>query len=383
MPAPPFIWRFDAPMRAPLLSLLALAALSAPLPLDGIFRPVVGAAGAEAAYILPPRGGNHAASLALLPGGALVSAWFTGGEGTPNCSIAVSRLGAGAGAAWSPGAVAVTVPGLSAQNPVLWQDVRLGALRLWHTVASPSGGESTSSIYEARSLDGGASWGASAPFYAVPGAFTRNAPLALPPHGRLLLPIYNSTPGAIPDYPIYLHEEADGSWRATRAPGADLIQPTVIARGGGAPGGPARLRAWLRDENQSCAWLSDSEDGGERWSEPARTALQNNNAALAALALRSGAVAVVYDDEAGSGTPRSPLVIALSDDGGETFPVKRALQVHDDNATTTVGEYSYPAIVQEEQGRIVVAYTVDRLAIKVVRFDEAWVRGGNQRGHEE
>ena len=95
-------------LQATLTALLLprLLAGGAPLPLDGLIRP--SADGSAYAYLPPPRGGNHAASLARLPDGALVAAWFTGGEGTPNCSIAVSRLAAG-GDRWTPGAVAVTV----------------------------------------------------------------------------------------------------------------------------------------------------------------------------------------------------------------------------------------------------------------------------------
>ena len=320
------------------------------------------------AYIVPPKGGNHAATIAQLDGGSLGVAWFTGGEGTPNCSIAFASLSRDA-PAWTPGIIAATVANQSAQNPVLWQNER-GGISLWHTVQNPAAGESSSWIWEARSDNGGATWFPPEPFYTVPGAFTRNSPLPLD-GGRLLLPIYNSTPGAIPDYPIMLISDASRArWAPFRAPGADLIQPTVVR----APGGGGRtLRAWLRDENQKCAYVMTSEDEGVTWSSPAATVLPNNNAALQALTLRSGAVAIVFDSQTGPSTPRSPLVIALSDDGGVTWPVQRALMAHDDNSTA-VGEYSYPALTQTDDGRLHVAFTVDRIAIKYESFSEAWVR---------
>ena len=349
-----------------LLSLLR-AVLPAPLPIDGVIRAT--GDGSYYAYIVPPRGGNHAASIAQLPRKALGVAWFTGGEGTPNCSIAYSRLAAGS-LAWSAGVEVVTVVNQSSQNPVLYADDVTGEVRLWHTTQSPARGESSSFIYEAVSSDGGATFGASAPWYAVPGAFTRNSVLPLAAGGPLLLPCYNSTPGAIPDYPIMLiSDPARRAFRAVRAPGADLIQPTVVrVRGGG-------LRAWLRDENQSAVYVMDSGDDGETWSPPVATALPNNNAALQSLVLYNGVVALVYDAQRGPGTPRSPLVVALSDDGGQTWPASRTLMQHDDNSTS-VGEYSYPSLTQTDDGLIHVAFTVDRIAIKYVRFDEAWVRQG-------
>jgi predicted neuraminidase len=357
-------------VQATLAALLLprLLADGAPLPLDGLIRP--SADGSAYAYLPPPRGGNHAASVAVLPDGALVAAWFTGGEGTPNCSIAVSRLAAG-GDRWTPGAVAVTVVNQSAQNPVLWAGAG-GAVRLWHTTQSPAAGESSSWIWEASSADGGVTFGRSAPFYAVAGAFTRNAVLPLG-GGRLLLPCYNSTPGAIPDYPFMLISDAQRStWHAVRAPGADLIQPTVVRLAG------ARLRAWLRDENQSAVFVMDSADDGESWTEPVATALPNNNAALQALVLRSGRLGLVFDAQRGPSTPRSPLVIALSDDEGLTWPVSRVLMQHDDNSSAA-GEYSYPALTQTDDGLIHVCFTVDRIAIKYMRFDEEWVLQGGQR----
>jgi predicted neuraminidase len=394
-----------APLQALLLLLLLLSPLlarAAQIPLDGRVR--AAADGSLYAYIVPPRGGNHAATVALLPDGSLAAAWFTGGEGTPNCSIAFALLGANS-AAWTPGRVVAEHVDFSLQNPVLYVDAALGNLLvLWHTTQVPADGESSSSIWRATSADGGATFSPTRPFYDVPGAFTRNAPVALA-GGAVMLPAYNSTPGDIPDYPIYLlSDAAHATWRPVHGPGLDLIQPTVVrlpamaldgssggggrvgggdggggGRGGGGGGsgsGETFLRAWLRDENQSCAYVSDSHDEGASWSEPAPTPLKNNNAAIQALVLRSGAVAMVFDDETGPGTPRSPLVIALSDDYGASWPVRRALALHDDNATS-VGEYSYPALAQDAAGMIHVLFTYDRICIKWVAVSEAWVRAGS------
>jgi len=350
----------------------ARVAGAGPLPLDGVVR--AAADGHLYAYIEPPRGGNHAATVALLPDGSLAAAWFTGGEGTPNCSIAFSKLARGA-AAWTAGRVVAEHVNFSLQNPVLVSDAALGLLVLFHTTQSPADGESSSSIWRATSADGGDSFSPTAPFYDVPGAFTRNSAVALA-GGGLLLPAYNSTPGDIPDYPIYLLGDASrATWRAVRGPGYDLIQPTVVRLPTPGGGGATFLRAWLRDENQSCAYLSDSLDEGASWSEPAPAPLKNNNAAIQALVLASGAVAMVFDDETGPGTPRSPLVVALSDDGGASWPVRRALAVNDDNSTA-VGEYSYPALTQDALGVIHVLFTYDRICIKYMAFRESWVRSG-------
>lgn len=43
-------------------------------------------------------------------------------------------------------------------------------------------------------------------------------------------------------------------------------------------------------------------------------------------------------------------------------------------------EYSYPSVLQDGDGKINVAYTYRRLTIKVVRFDEEWIKNGNTDG---
>ncbi len=85
---------------------------------------------------------------------------------------------------------------------------------------------------------------------------------------------------------------------------------------------------------------------------------------------------------------RRPLSIALSHDGGETWPWIRDLETgrsacedhgaHVDKVTDD--EYSYPSLLQDANGKIVAAYTYRRETIKVVRFDEEWIKQNNTVG---
>lgn len=86
---------------------------------------------------------------------------------------------------------------------------------------------------------------------------------------------------------------------------------------------------------------------------------------------------------------RKPLSIALSQDGGETWPWIRDIETgasasQHDEAEEDGGkpdEYSYPSVLQDADGKINVAYTYRREAIKVVRFDEEWVQSGTTVGN--
>src|SRR5438128_1057347 len=71
-----------------LLLFIQLTTLTAIIPYDGIIHR--SSDGSSYAFLAPPRTGNHAVSIVeITPSGMLAVAWFTGGEGQPNCSIAV------------------------------------------------------------------------------------------------------------------------------------------------------------------------------------------------------------------------------------------------------------------------------------------------------
>jgi predicted neuraminidase len=86
--------------------------------------------------------------------------------------------------------------------------------------------------------------------------------------------------------------------------------------------------------------------------------------------------------------PRVPLSVALSDDNGEHWASVRDLERGDGAASadqhfpkrTGGEEFSYPSILQLPDGRILVAYTWRRKAIKAALLPEARVREGSTTG---
>ena len=82
------------------------------------------------------------------------------------------------------------------------------------------------------------------------------------------------------------------------------------------------------------------------------------------------------------GTPRAPLRIGISEDGGRTWSHIRDLEVGDGFCLTNNSsdarnrEYSYPSIKQTPDGAIHIAYTYYRQRIKYVRIREDWVVKG-------
>lgn len=82
------------------------------------------------------------------------------------------------------------------------------------------------------------------------------------------------------------------------------------------------------------------------------------------------------------GTPRAPLTVAISEDNGHSWPIRRDLEVGDgyclsNNSRDGLNrEFSYPSIHQTEDGQLQLAYTYFRQAIKYVRVSPDWVYAG-------
>jgi predicted neuraminidase len=108
-----------------------------------------------------------------------------------------------------------------------------------------------------------------------------------------------------------------------------------------------------------------STDGGKTWSEGADTEFPNPNAAIDLLKLKNGHLLFVYDD---SPVDRTPLTVAISTDGGKTWPNRRVIATGD-------FDYAYPYAIQGKDGKIRLIYTSHaRSQINVATFDEAAIK---------
>jgi predicted neuraminidase len=113
------------------LLLIELIELNAIIPYDGIIHRTDD--GSSYAFLSSPRTGDHAASIEeMTPSGTLAVAWFTGGEGQPNTSIAVSFLEVGS-EQFTSGVIVSERVNYTNQNPVLFWDNETQILHLYHT----------------------------------------------------------------------------------------------------------------------------------------------------------------------------------------------------------------------------------------------------------
>ncbi|WP_419999030.1 sialidase family protein [Streptomyces boninensis] len=348
---------------------------------DGVVRPVAGDPALHQALlpVLHP-GDSHAANLLELDDGDLLCTWFNGpDEGDRETNVVVSRLARG-DTRWSKPELLACDPERSEQNPVLAQDGD-GTVWLFHPSNTPHD-QTTARLVVRTSADRGRTWTPPRTLLEGPGIFVRNPPLVLD-GGAWLLPAYLCRRGAERSIAL-ISEDGGATWQEHDVPDGDhQVQMTVARRDGDG------LLALFRSRAADRIHASESYDEGRTWTAPRKTALPNNNSAVQMIRLESGALALVYNDASlerdqfrwvgeGAGrrkkAVRTPLTVALSNDGGRTWPYRRDVQVADAEYQENQLGYSYPSILQTRDGRLHVAYSFLRKTIKHVSLDENWIR---------
>jgi len=376
--------------------------------MDGLLRPHLTESDRTEAMLPSPCVQNHAANLCWLPDGTLACVWFGGTmEGMGDISVWMSRLPADADH-WTPAERLSDRADRSEQNPILFVAPD-GEVWLFHT-SQPGGRQDACEIHFRRSQDGGATFGDPRRLGDFTGVFVRQPP-CIGPNGEWLLPGFRCvTPpegrwtGSLDTAVMLVSRDSGANWSAVEVPdslGAVHMNPISPQDG--------VLPAFYRDRFAGQVRRSLSLDGGLSWLKPADTDLPNNNSSIQAIRLADGRVALVgnpvnaemsdqrreslYDeieDDADTpaggtkgtggaiwGVPRAPLVLALSQDNGATFPRIRRIEEGSGYCLTNNSrdglnkEYSYPSIVAGSDGTLHIAYTYHRRAIKYVRLQSA------------
>lgn len=380
--------------------------------MPGRLHPAPGDEARVDAYLPAATVQSHAANLLALTNGDVLCAWFGGTqEGVPDISIYLSRLAAGS-STWTDPVKLSDDPTRSEQNPVLFAAPD-GKLWLVYT-AQLSGHQNTSIVRRRVSDDNGHTWGPIETLFDRPGTFVRQ-PIVVASDGAWLCPVFmcRVAPGerwsGNDDISVVMRSVDNGrSWSEHEVPrsvGCVHMNIQVLA--------DRTLVALFRSRWADRVYLSRSSDGVD-WSEPRALDLPNNNSSIQFAALANGHLALVfnnssaanstgrraslYDDiedaeDSGAlrtqsastrgtafwGAPRAPMTLAISTDGGLTWPTMRNLETGDGYCMTNNSserlnrEFSYPSIVQSKDGRLHIAFTYFRQRIKYVCVSEEWV----------
>jgi len=295
----------------------------------------------------------HASTVAALPDGSLLAAWFGGTrEGADDVGIWYSRNQNGA---WSAPERLASTADTPHWNPVLFC-TDADTVTLFYKVGSPICDWKT---MVSTTKDGGKTWSTPAELIAGDDSGGRgpvkNKPLRLS-DGLLAAP--GSTERGAWRCFVDLFDGKTWSKRAipvaADAHQVNVIQPTLWQSA------PNRLHALMRSD-QGRIYRSDSDDLGRTWSEIYPTQMPNNNSGLDCAVTADGTLVLVCNPVPENWGARSPLSVFTSTDNGATFQKQLDLETQD-------GEFSYPAVIACGN-TLWVTYTYRRRQIACCRLE--------------
>lgn len=364
------------------------------LTLDGIIYKNVHLGTLEAVL---PSGGfatAHAPTLLELENGDFLCAWFAGTfEGNADINIVCSRLPKGA-SAWQTPFILSGDKERSEQNPSFFSAPNGEVWAMYTAQLARKHGKDnmqyTSVIRRQISKDGGLTWEAPEVMFPKEGSFCRQ-PIQVLSNGRWIFANWlctDSAAGLAGDPTVFQISEDQGkTWRQVEMPESQgRVHANVIEVGDG------KLVAFMRSRFADYIYKSTSADFGDSWTKPVATELPNNNASISAVKLQSGRIAIafnptqapkiVYNQATWPGL-RCPVAVALSEDGGETFPLIRNMELGEgfcglENSTNNM-TYEYPYIMQSKDGRIHLTFAYrNRISVKWMSFTEQDVMGSKR-----
>ncbi len=302
---------------------------------------------AESVFDEAPFRSCHASTLAQLPDGRLVCAWFGGtSEGDDDVGIWMAERDA---TGWSDVRLAAKVNDTAHWNPVLFYDDEQGLVLFfkvgphipaWRTywMRSPDGRTWTEPVELVPGDEGGRGPVRAKPIRLSDGAWLAGASTEL---GS-----WRPFADRSEDRGATWTRSADFEMDPKAFAGKGAIQPTLWESA------PGHVHALMRT---TAGWIAraDSTDGGRTWSPARLTDLPNPSAGIDALRLDDGRVLLIYNPVRKG---RTPISLAVSEDNGETWRTVAALE-------TAPGEYSYPAMIATDDG-IAISYTWQRRKIR-------------------
>lgn len=333
----------------------------------------------------------HAPALLELPDGNMLCAWFAGSfEGSADVSIVCARLPKGE-TQWEEPVQVSHDSRRSEQNPSLFLGPD-GAVWAVYTaqldrMPGKDNMQFTSIIRCQKSVDGGKSWGEPEVLFGREGSFCRQ-PIQILANGRWIFGNWlctDSASGLAGDPTVFQISDNQGAtWKTVEMPDSHgRVHANIVELAEG------HLVAFMRSRAADYIYRSESKDWGDSWSPAVPTVLPNNNASISALRLTSGRIAIACnptcarDPAAGvAAWPglRCPVAVALSEDGGLTWPLIRYMErgegFHGAENRTNNKQYEYPYLMQGKDGNLHLAFAYkNRIGVKYMRFTERDVMG--------
>lgn len=301
-----------------------------------------------------PTKASHASTILQIGEGKFLSAWFGGEyEGHEEVGIYLAHY---SNNKWKPGVLTATAEKIDGKTYPCWNPVLIKneeTIFLYYKVG-PNPREWWGQLI--TSTDNGNSW--SSP-KRLPQDFLgpiRVKSLQLP-NGDFLHPSSTETPDT--DYWSMHFEVSDKNGKNWRRINVEcdtfqVIQPTLLTL----PDNRIMMMARSRHNKIIAAHSSDA---GQNWSKLYALDLPNPNSGIDAIPIAGSNTYLMVYNPLTAGKEwwegRSKLVLGQSPNG-EHWKEILSLEDHDE------GEFSYPAIIESNDGKVHITYTFDRKQIK-------------------
>ncbi len=305
----------------------------------------------------------HCSVIQELNNGDLLVGYYAGsGEARPDTAYGVARRRAGAGG-FDPLRVVADTPGKPEGNGILFQNRSGVVLLIYGTMhgrldgpAGPGVRWRTCDLRMKRSDDSGETWSPVQMIEEDLGHVPRCKPIRLR-SGEILF----GTEYKDGNSRIWASGDEGETWQMVGTiPGERNQHPSLIERSDGSILALLRPSGGLR-----CVLQSTSTDAGRTWSPAERTSLPSPFAALDAVRLSDGRVALAWNRNPEA---RNPLTLALSEDEGLTWPHVRDL-------VRGEGQFHYPALIQTRDGLLHLTFTNNRRTIDHLVLTPDWIEG--------
>ncbi len=345
--------------------------------------------------MLPPGPWTTAHGPAMLETsrGTLLCCWFAGTyEGDTDINIVISRLEPGSDK-WRGPTYISQDKNYSDQNPSLFLDPKGNIWAMYTSQLGRQPGKDnmqyTAVVKRQISHDDGLTWDTPEIMFPEQGTFSRQ-PIQILSNGRWIYGNWicsDSAAGLSGDPSAFRISDDQGkTWKRVDIPqSSGRVHPNVVELDDG------HLIAFMRSRRADWIYSSESKNWGDTWSVPRPTPLPNNNSSISAIKLKSGRVAIAYNHSSAPSSYtskgawpglRCPVSIALSEDGGKTFPLIRHIERGEgyagDQNRFNNRQYEYPFLMQTRDGMLHIAYAYQtRRGIKWVTLSEQDVIGGS------
>lgn len=305
----------------------------------------------------------HCSVLLELDNGDLVVGYYAGaGEAKPDAAWVMTTKQAEQ-KAFGPVIIVADSDGKPEGNGILYQDLQSRLVLIYNTMQGRLDGKHgpgvrwrTCDLRKKYSTDQGQTWSDVVMIDACWGHVPRCKPIRLASGNLIFGTEYDDGHSR-----FWISENDGETWEVTEALGGEPNQhPTLLERRDGS------LLALLRPAgSQGYVLQSESLDGGQHWSDAIASELTSPFAALDAVRLADGRFVVVWNSNVQA---RNPLTIAISEDEGKTWPIRRDL-------VTGEGSFHYPAIIQTQDGLLHISFTNNRTTIDHIALTADWIEG--------